>query len=195
MARVTVEEEIVSPNQSVVQRETELYEPFREWLQASYGTDLSFAHARITATPRGHRKRSGKWSRPDVTAIQVIRSEWLPEVALEVSTYEIKRHVDALKPESIYEAAAHGRWAHRASLVIEGITQESLTEEYLGTVERFGLGLYTIQQTSANDWSDIDEVMAPAPQNPEPVDLEDLLVHFFKAAPGLRGDYKAQISR
>jgi len=47
------------------------------------------------------------WSRPDATAVEVTTHEWLPEITLEVRSYEIKRLADAIKLESVYEAAAH----------------------------------------------------------------------------------------
>lgn len=51
--------------------------------------------------------RDPVWSRPDATAVEVTTHEWLPEITLEVRSYEIKRLADAIKLESVYEAAAH----------------------------------------------------------------------------------------
>lgn len=110
------EDESSAAQRNLVTREYELYEPFVEWLRSSLeDQELAFSHVRIT----GYRRGGGKWSRPDVTAVQVFRYEWLPDITVEVSTYEIKRSADSEKLESPYEAAAHGRWAHRASLIVE----------------------------------------------------------------------------
>lgn len=103
---------------SLVTKEDELYVPFRDWLQSTL-TANPFAHARVTASPEGRKQSSGQWSRPDVTAIAVWQSEWLPRAEVLVSSYEVKRFRDAHKLESVYEAKAHGRWAHQANLVVE----------------------------------------------------------------------------
>ena len=86
----------------LVRLEKELYEPFAEWLRSSLADqDLAFAEARITATAKGHRHASGRWSRPDITAVQVFRYDWLPQITVEVSSYEVKRAIDAKKLESV----------------------------------------------------------------------------------------------
>ena len=72
----------------LVKLERELYEPFAEWLRSSLADqDLAFAEARITATPKGYKHGSGRWSRPDITAVQVFRYDWLPQITVEVSSY------------------------------------------------------------------------------------------------------------
>ncbi len=70
---------------------------------------MLFAHVKVTADERRH--AGGKWSQPDATAVRVSRHEWLPGVTVEVLTYEIKPAHDAERLESVYEAAAHQRWA------------------------------------------------------------------------------------
>jgi hypothetical protein len=103
----------------LVGKESDLYDPFVDWLKAELEGQPGFAHAKRTASAKGWASGSGKWSRPDVTAVQVITYEWLPQVTVEILSYEIKRYADAQKLESVYEAAAHQRWAHRASMVVE----------------------------------------------------------------------------
>ena len=77
------------PVAGLVRKEQELYEPFADWLRSSLADqDLAFAEARITAPPTGYKRNSGRWSRPDVTAVQVFRYEWLPDISVEVSTYD-----------------------------------------------------------------------------------------------------------
>jgi len=178
----------------LVGREDELYAPLVEWLESSFeDQDLAFARAKDTSSGRGRSRKSGRWSRPDVTAVQVLRYEWLPEITVEVSSYEIKRAKDALKLESVYEAAAHGRWAHRCSLVLEQLADEDLDASIVDEVRRFQLGLYIMRRRSG-DGFDIREVIKP-PLTPEsqPEDLNRLLNYFLQESSALRQEYQRAI--
>lgn len=180
----------------LVSREDELYAPFVEWLESSFeDQELAFARAKNTSTGRGRSRSSGRWSRPDVTAVQVSRYEWLPEITVEVSSYEIKRARDATKLESVYEAAAHGRWAHRCSLVLEQLADEDIDLSILDEVRRFQLGLYIMRRRSG-DGFDIREVIKP-PLTPEaqPEHLNNLLGYFLQDTRALRQEYAQAIGR
>ena len=178
-------------------REGELYKPFINWLTSSWAdVDSGFARALDTSGATGRQRSSGQWSRPDVTAVQVFRYPFLPDITVEVSSYEIKRAVDGLKLESIFEAAAHGRWAHRASLVIEdaGSGRESLSDRYLDDVRRFNLGLYIVRLSGSE--MEVDEVEPPGLQSPEPDQVNDLLEQFFGLTERQAANqYKAAIGR
>lgn len=117
LARVVPAEEAgADEGPGAVEAETELYEPFSSWIESTLAEGgFAFARAAVTAGPRGRARASGKWSRPDVTALTVSNFELLPGAAVEARSFEIKRSSDAARIESVYEAAAHGRWAHRAS--------------------------------------------------------------------------------
>lgn len=96
--------------------EHELYEPFRDWLIQELDTDtFVFAEAAVTARAR----RQGRWRQPDVCQLTVTNFEWVPGATVELSSFELKRRADVRKLEAVYEAAAHGRFAHRANLVLE----------------------------------------------------------------------------
>ncbi|MFZ2050952.1 MAG: hypothetical protein WAU69_08500 [Solirubrobacteraceae bacterium] len=180
----------------LVGREDELYAPFVEWLESSFeDQELAFARAKDTSTGRGRSRATGRWSRPDVTAVQVLSYEWLPEIRVEVSSYEIKRAKDAANLESVYEAAAHGRWAHRCSLVLEQLADESIDPSIADEVRRFKLGLYTMRRRSGNGF-DIREVIKP-PLTPEsqPEDLNRLLTYFLQESDSLRQEYRRAIGR
>lgn len=70
------------------------------------------------------RGRGGRLGRREV--VTVANFEYLPGATVEVLSYEIKRAADADKLESVYEAAAHGRWTHRASLAVEHCLEKRL---------------------------------------------------------------------
>jgi hypothetical protein len=166
-----------------VRVESDLYAPFRDWLKSSYEGSSYFFDAQITATGRRRPRGSGRWSRPDVTSVLVDRPEWLPQVEVEVSTYEIKPASVAQTIDSVYEAAAHGKQAHKASLVIEGDeTTEPLSDEVKATARRFGLGLYRMQKREGEERYDVSEILEPDFQSPEPSLVDRNLGHFFSIA-------------
>lgn len=185
------------PGAGLVQLEKDLYEPFADWLRSSLeDQELAFAEARITALPTGYRHGRGRWSRPDVTAVQVSRYDWLPEIAVEVSTYEIKQAADAMKLESVYEAAAHGRWAHRASLVVEQAEgREPVPGSILDEVRRFRLGLYAMSSRPEGGF-DVREVVKPElTHESQPEDLNELLTIFLGEDQEMRQSYLRAIRR
>jgi hypothetical protein len=178
----------------LVTRESELYEPFADWLRSSLeDQELAFSHVKITGTPRGYRRGGGKWSRPDVTAVQVFRYEWLPEVSVEVSSYELKRVPDAEKLESVYEAAAHGRWAHRASLVVEQEEDELPPPAILDEVRRFRLGLYSMRRREDGKFDVKEHIKPPLTTDSQPEDLNDLLSYFLGESRTLREQFRRAI--
>jgi hypothetical protein len=188
--------EDVEPENGGARRESELYEPFAAWLNSAWEhTDVRFAHARVTATPRGRIRDSGQWSRPDVTSVQVWRYEWLPQVEVQVATYELKRAAEATRLESVYEAASHGRWAHRASLVIEeDPAGGALPRRFLDEIRRFQLGLFIVRFRSGQDL-DVERRIEPGPQNPALEDVDELIAHFFEGESRRRSAYRTAIGR
>lgn len=168
-------EEVVAPppGSRVAERlEHELYTPFCDWLIQELDTDaFAFATALVTARSR----RQGKWTQPDVCQLTVTNFENLPAVTVELSSYELKRRADAGKLEAVYEAAAHGRWAHRANLVLEVKDRESkVAPEILKDGERFGLGVYKLWFTEPTRVS-VQRLVASRVQAPEDSDLDDMI--------------------
>jgi hypothetical protein len=190
-------EEEERPTAGLVKLERELYEPFAEWLRSSLADqDLAFAEARITATPKGYRHGGGRWSRPDITAVQVFRFDWLPEITVEVSSYEIKRAVDAKRIESVYEAAAHGRWAHRASLVVEHAGDgDPVPGPIFDEVRRFRLGLYAMRRRLEGGFDVREMIKPPLTQESQPEDVNELLGYFLGEDAMRRQSYRRSIGQ
>jgi len=123
----------------------------------------------------------------------VIRHEWLPGVTVEVLSYEVKRAVDGVKIESVYEAAAHQRWAHWASLVIEQESSETEPADHVvSEVQRFNLGLYTMTRRKGAGF-EIRQVVEPSRADPPPENVNELLSHFFRRETAIRAQYRALI--
>lgn len=163
--------------------EDKLYEPALQWLDANWGKEVrddgDEYWARITAS-KVRKGQLGKWSRPDITSIQVSRFDVLPQRSVEVSTFEIKRFSDLTDLASVYEAASHQRWAHYTYLVVEVPDIAHPIPEYLITeAARFGVGLLKIYVDSASKAYELEEVVGLKRQNPEPKELDRMLSDFF----------------
>ena len=166
-----------------------------DWLLSTLETqDRFFWDARVTASPQGRRRSTGQWSRPDVTSIEVWRSEWLPQVNLSISSYEVKRFCDAERLESVYEAKAHGRWAHRSNLVVEASAGQEwqLPDEVLDEIKRFDLGLYVMVLRDDGSYR-IRQSIPAGIQHPEPALQAELLEHYFSNDKRNAEQYKSAI--
>jgi len=99
----------------------------------------------------------------------------LPTSTVELSSYELKRRADAGKLEAVYEAAAHGRWAHRTHLVLEVDSRESkVAPEIMKDAERFGLGVYKLW-LGEDGRAFVQQMLASRVQTPDDADLDDMI--------------------
>lgn len=183
--------------ENLVSEEVELYEPLKELLWADWGKAAKesedFFELRITASPRGRSRESGQWSRPDLTLVEVNSFEYLPGSNLEVTTFEVKRFADAQNIASVYEAAAHSRWAHFAFLVAETPQEDyKFPDRFISELQRFRIGLIVMWRENGTwKFSDSTEAVRLIP---EPKELESLLKTFFSDSKRAK-EFKARVGR
>lgn len=145
-ATPTISAVMPAEEKGLVHDESELYGPLKSALEDEWGNAAKesgdFFELRITASPKGRSRDTGQWSRPDLTLVEVNTFEYLPGANLEITTFEVKRFVDSQNIASVYEAAAHSRWAHYAYLVAE-VPQEhyEFQSRIISELERFDIGL------------------------------------------------------
>jgi hypothetical protein len=180
----------------LVARESDLYEPFKRWLETSNEEGgVAFSAVKVTGSPRGHSRESGQWSRPDVCSLQVIRFEWLPDVNVELASYEIKRAGGLRRLESVYEAAAHNRWSHRSSVVVEQEPGGELPpDDAVNQIRQFGLGLYLMTPLDRAEYQ-VTESVAPVYHGPDPESLNEMLKIILQSDPMIRERYRTAIGR
>jgi hypothetical protein len=166
-----------------VDREWELYEPLRKWVAEEWAkgvTPVDFFEVRITGSPRNRERNSGKWSRPDVTLVQVNSYEYLAQPILDVTTFEVKKASDAEDIRSVFESAAHSRRAHFSYLVVEVDGPEyEFPERFVSELERFSIGLIFMWKRKGK-WDFEEQEWETDRLNPEPEELNALLETFFK---------------
>lgn len=172
-----------SQDQNLVPEEVELYEPLRNLLNKDWGAEAKesgdFCELSTTASPRGWRRDGGQWSRPDLTLVEVNTFDYIPGSNLEVTTFEVKKFVDAQNIASVYEAAAHSRWAHYAYLVAETPQEDyKFPDRFISELQRFRVGLMVMWRENGN-WK-FAVVTEPQRLVPDPKELESLLKTLFK---------------
>jgi hypothetical protein len=188
VARLAAELEGAAPlptkrGKGLVRKESELYEPLRKWLVEEWGEGVEagdFFEVIVTGTARKKKRASGQWSRPDVTVVQVNSYDYLPQPVLDVTTFEVKRFSDAENIRSVYETAAHSRWAHFSYLVAEVPSPDYEFPERFGSeLERFHLGLIFMWKKK-DKWMFEEQEWETDRLNPEPEELNALLKVFFQ---------------
>ncbi|HVP41898.1 MAG TPA: hypothetical protein VMS96_00615, partial [Terriglobales bacterium] len=139
-----------------------------------------FFEVMITGTAKKRKRDSGQWSRPDVTLVEVNSYEYLPQPVLEVTTFEVKKYADAENIRSVYEAAAHSRWAHYSYLVAEVPNGDhEFPERFLSELERFNVGLLFMWKEKGA-WHAEQQEWETDRLTPEPEELNGLLKGFFQ---------------
>jgi hypothetical protein len=168
----------------LVDDESKLYQPLKKWVTDNYGRaaqeQADYFEVKITASPSGRKRESGKWSRPDVTSVEVNTYDLLPEKNVEITSYEVKRYSDATDLSNIYEAASHSRWVHYTNLVLEdsGSKPLALTERFEQELVRFGVGLVKMKKDAGA--YKFEEAIEPEFQTPLAKDSNELLKAFFE---------------
>jgi hypothetical protein len=182
-------------DENLVDDESKLYDPLKKLLDHDWGNEAKetedFFELRITASPRERSRDSGQWSRPDLTLVEVNTFEYLPGSNLEVTTFEVKRFADVQNIASVYEAAAHSRWAHYAYLVAEVPKEKTdLPDRFVSEVQRFRIGLM-IMWLENGEWK-FDVSSEPLRLVPEPKELDKLLKAFFNDSKRAK-EFKARV--
>jgi hypothetical protein len=161
---------------SAIRGEKRLYEPLaRALLTRNTGKENSWT--KVTAES----DRSGQWSRPDLTCVEVSWFDYLPQKFVEVTSYEAKKQ-DSYNVSSVYEAAAHQRFAHKTYLVVEvENSDEELASDVESEAARLGVGIMkTWWKDPAEHELAVEEIMEPAMKTPDPAELNRMVRDFFE---------------
>lgn len=172
---------ITEKSADFVKEEKELYAPLKKWLEDEWGNEVDaegdYYRVRITASALGRKRNSGQWSRPDVTFVRATKYDYLPNTIVEVTSFEVKRYADVKDLASVYEAAAHSRYAHNTYLVVEIPNNEKFDDSMQKECIRLGVGLITVSKTQDKHY--FAEMLEPRRQEPAPQDLDRFLKVFF----------------
>jgi hypothetical protein len=172
-----------------VKEENDLYAPLKKWFDSVWGVEYKppdFYACKISASPKGHKRQSGKWSRPDLSLVTVASAEFfVPSKTLEVTTVEVKRYPD-LDVVAVFEAASHGKFGHQSYLAVEWLESEDMDKpgsskvatDVLKEAERFGVGVLQMRQRE-HSW-EVQEVLEPRRSLPDPEECSGFIERVFE---------------
>jgi hypothetical protein len=171
-----------------VKDEGALYKPIKDYFDDNWGPNYEspdYYCAVITGTPKGHKRRSGLWSRPDVSILTVTSYQFLPTKQIEVTTIEAKKYYDAT-PQAVFETASQSKFAHQSYLVIEWREETDLEDSdnvnvmrILNEARRFGIGIIQMKQNDHGGW-DFREILDPQKRIPDPDECNTFIERAFR---------------
>jgi hypothetical protein len=156
--------------------EKELYAPLKEVLRGDWQSDNGYDYLAVEDVSMGGSKSTGgKWTRPDLVAVEVQVYAYLPTKVLSVHTFEVKK-ASAIDVTAVYEALSHRR-ASTHSFVLLEVPNEAEPPLELDAViveaRRHGIGVITFAK--ADDYATWDERVVAERVEPEPRALNDFL--------------------
>ena len=170
-----------------VEKEFELYDPLKGFFDEYWGPNYNTPDlyiSKVTGPPKGHKRKSGVWSRPDVSILTISRYDFVPERVLEVTTVEAKRYPD-IGPRAVFETASHSRFGHQAYLALEWPEKQNLddspdedVQEVIKESRRFGIGIIQMRRVTG-EW-DISIILEPVRREPDPADCSGFIGQVFK---------------
>lgn len=158
-------------------RELELYPPVLQQLRQNWAKrrGLDECHCEATAQ-QGRRDTGGSWSRPDITAVGFKKYEFLPDVTLEIFSFEIKAAYD-VSIKGVLEALAHREAATRSYAIYHTAGRdfadfpEAIRIEEIAV--RHGIGVFAAKDI--NDFDSWAEIAAAQRGTPDPENLETFI--------------------
>jgi hypothetical protein len=145
-----------------VTREEELYKSaelfasarLAELLATRLGSDPPKVFAQQVSTAAG--RVSGKWTRPDMAAVAILRGEFIPYWTAELHTFEIKT-ARGLDVTGVHEANSHARLGHFAWIAFQAVGRAneggSCFDEVLRAALAVGVGVLTFTiPDDPTDW-------------------------------------------
>lgn len=157
--------------------ERKLYEPIAAALKSYWSRQLSEEQNVVVDVTDSGGRRSGIWTRPDITVVTMTNYIYVPGKFFDVITYEVKP-AGVLSVQGVFEAASHSRFATQSYLVIHtpgGL--ESLPRPTVDRLEkecgRFEIGLVLLRSLNEFDAKDI-RVTAER-REPDPADMDSFI--------------------
>jgi hypothetical protein len=123
----------------------------------------------------GRRQTGGKWTRPDLVAVEVQIYTYLPAKTLSVHTFEVKP-ADMIDVTAVYEALAHRRAATHSYVLLhvpDNETAPAALEAVISEARRHGIGVIVFSE--AADYATWDERVVADRVDPEPAALDEFV--------------------
>ncbi len=177
--------------------EKELYAPVADWISAEflpddYDHDRDLFEVSISAARRP--SGAGTWEIPDILSVSLKKYLFVPQVLMEVTSFEVKPQGQAFNVYGVFEAISQSKSVHRAYYCFEwqdsGFADRADYQRILQEAEVHGVGLIRVHFTDEKKKSILPEVLLEARAlAPDPSALNGLIDMFFDE------DVKTRISR
>jgi hypothetical protein len=168
----------VTLNENQKIKEQKLYAPFLKTLNTFWTKDNDLTNYIIEITAnQGSRETGGKWTRPDITLIDIKTYPYFPNKLIEITTFEIKAH-DSYGIEAVLEAAAHTLFANKSYLAIhylnEDYENDTLITNLQKRCEMFGVGLIIFKDP--DNWQTVTVITEAKISNPGPSEVNQFII-------------------
>jgi len=180
-----VKEDRIKAPKGLVKDEGKLYGELKQWLMKNRVADTQQSGGQawvvVTGKPGKWKRRSGRWSRPDVVLVEVTTYEYLPQRDVVVTTYELKKYSAHMDSSWVFEAASHSKGAHYPYLIVETLEEKVTDEppaELSPDLNQFRIGFGWLYLKSDTKEYEFKEVLEPGRSNPIPEDENELLKVF-----------------
>ncbi|MFM2056280.1 MAG: hypothetical protein RLY71_665 [Pseudomonadota bacterium] len=159
-------------------KENNLYHPIATVLRNQWSKDQGYDDSLFEITAQQGSRPTGKWTRPDITAVGYKTFPYLPGRHLDVITFEIKTFLNT-DITAAYEALAHRRAATKSYIVahLPSEKREPSSEILLAIQEesrRLGLGLILIDG-DPSDYEAWEQILEATRIEPDPSKLNEFI--------------------
>ncbi|TDT64427.1 hypothetical protein [Frigoribacterium sp. PhB116] len=162
----------VAPRQS----EESLYEPLRGVLLGDWQSEKGYDYLAVEDVSRaGRRLTGGKWTRPDLAAVEVQVFTYLPVKTLSVHTFEVKPS-DMIDVTAVYEALAHRRAATHSYVLLHVPDDQqppAALDAVITEARRHGIGVIVFADPA--NYETWDERVVADRVDPDPAAVDEFV--------------------
>ncbi|GAB2967514.1 hypothetical protein [Frigoribacterium salinisoli] len=158
------------------QPEEILYGPLRAVLFGDWQSEKGYDYLAVEDVSRaGRRLTGGKWTRPDLAAVEVQVFTYLPVKTLSVHTFEVKPS-DMIDVTAVYEALAHRRAATHSYVLLHVPDDQrppAALDAVITEARRHGIGVIVFADPA--NYETWDERVVADRVEPDPAALDDFI--------------------
>lgn len=155
--------------------ETDYYASLLKVIQTDWSKDSRVDQIQAEITGLQGSRSTGKWARPDITAILYRTFPYVPGKHIETVVFEVKPEW-AVDVTAVYEALAHRRAANRAYVIFvhkDPSTISTILDDIYAEARRVGVGVILARDPA--NYEEWDVEVEAARFDPEPERLNDFL--------------------
>ncbi len=167
--------------------EKELYVPVQDWIRQEFIPD-DFDESKdlfeVTISANRRPPTVGTWEVPDIISVSLKKYRFVPQVTMEIVSYEIKKNSDAFNVYGIFEAVSHSKFAHRSYYCFESADDSYYRRADYQRIEQearaHGIGLIRMHFLDSDKKTvEAEEIVESSLLSPIPSAVNTLIDSFF----------------